>query len=115
MNDYTDELRAALGVSRALLDAYVPERAVFKCGNRWSARTITGTSMVTFHTKRAAVVAAKAHKAIKTNMFERPSDYADIYRVRASKRIEFATKLQSQGMSEMAAYELARDKFPEPK
>lgn len=116
VEDYTDELRADLGVSRAALDAYDPAEAVSKLGRHWIYRTLAGTDHQSlFDTKAEAVAAATRHKELKEEQFDNPSGFRDIVSVRARKRLALIEQYQrQQGMSEMEAGARALREMPDP-
>lgn len=115
--NYDDELRADIGLTLEQLANYVPAQQVTK-GYRgtWGYTTTQGNPHPgTFNTKRDALAAAESHLKLRQAEWDNPSGYRDIISVRARRRSARAEELmRTTGMTEMAAYQRAREEIPNP-
>jgi hypothetical protein len=104
-----DELRASLGTSQELVDAYDPVKAVYKVGRKWSYQCLDGQDhQGQWETKREAISMAGQHWAMKRDQLRHPESYTDLVRVRAREVIRRAEELRAHRyISETEAYRIA--------
>jgi len=109
-----NRIRELCGFDLAQAQAYWVEGAIRKLGRNWWYTTIGGSETVgPFKTRKMAVKAADAHRALRIDMANNPCGYRDITSVLARKRLEVGQILMDAGQSEMEAFAEARRQFPD--
>lgn len=109
-----DRIRRIVGLDQAKLDAYIPESAVSKLGNKWVYDLYGGNrSQDMLDTKKEAIDRATRHKKLLQDQYDRPESYWDIASLLASKRLERIESYMRQGIPEMEAGRRVREEIPD--